>query len=433
MANPLAMRNFDFNESYSGNNSFEFSQFFTKKKLPGGKVGYRVKKEALKQTDILYFSLPKCGKAIDIISKTSVNKGIEILKGTGAKEQASEADLKLIEDFSKTLLPSPIEFLEDVVRMKRTKGNLLVVLSETKKGSKVFLWAIIEPERFSVVSNNENEILSKYDIDSYLLHKKQDTQELDKNYTLFVRSSPASILGVPPLLFNHLYSKTIVADVKKNFQIQENGAFKKSLATAKKIEFKNGIVTYRQLTPKELDKVSTDIATCQSDPNKSILLSDTEVNTTELPTIEADPAFTERYDKSYVLHTASVTGVAPYRLLPPESINRATAQQQYSEMIEDTIQPLNNSLSILIQKMFDVWCLTTSKDISKIKLTIQNPKPMLDIDVTAKDLGDMEKNKQIKTNELRERISLEPYNEDEQQAREDYRTAQTKQPNLTII
>jgi hypothetical protein len=433
MANPLAMRNFDFNESYSGNNSFEFSQFFTKKKLPGGKVGYRVKKEALKQTDILYFSLPKCGKAIDIISKTSVNKGIEILKGTGDKEQASEADLKMVEDFSKTLLPSPIEFLEDVVRMKRTKGNLLLVLSETKKGSKAYLWAIIEPERFSVVSNSENEVLSKYDIDSYLLHKKEGVQDLDKNYTLFVRSSPASILGVPPLLFNHLYSKTIVADVKKNFQIQENGAFKKSLANAKKIEIKNGQVQYRSITNKELAKISADILMCQSDPNKSIQITDVEVNLTELPTIEADPAFTERYDKSYVLHTASVTGVAPYRLLPPESINRATAQQQYSEMIEDTIQPLNNSLSILIQKMFDIWFSTTTKNDSKIKLTIQNPKPMLDIDVTAKDLGDMEKNKQIKTNELRDRISLEPYNEDDQKAREDYRTAQTKQPNLTII
>ena len=142
-----------------------------------------------------------------------------------------------------------------------------------------------------------------------------------------------------------------------------------------------------------------------------------------------DPTFNDRYDGSYTLHTASITGVAPYRLLPPASINRATAQQQYSEMIEDTIQPANNSLTNLVQAMFEIWCLAT-KNESKIQLTIQNPKPMLDIDISAEDLRKLENGKQITTNELRDRLSLEAYSEEQQKARDDYRIATVKQPKL---
>jgi hypothetical protein len=427
MSNPLAERNFDWSEMANESNSLEFSQFFSKKKLAGGKIAFRVKKEALSQVDILYFTLPKCGKAIDIVCKTTVNKGVQILKGSGEKDEITDADEILLQNFLSSMRPNPIEFLEDIIRMKKTKGNLLVCL--TQNLSKEYIWGIIEPERFSVVSNVENQILSKYDIDSFLLHKKRGAEILDKKTTLFVRSSPASILGVPPLLFNHLYSKTIVSEVKKNFQIQDNGAFKKSLMSAKKIVVQAGEVKYESINVKDLAKLSEQIKSCQKDPTKSIQIVDVEVNLTELPTIDFDPTFNDRYDGSYTLHTASITGVAPYRLLPPASINRATAQQQYSEMIEDTIQPANNSLTNLVQAMFEIWCLAT-KNESKIQLTIQNPKPMLDIDISAEDLRKLENGKQITTNELRDRLSLEAYSEEQQKDRDDYRIATTKQPKL---
>ena len=429
MPNPLAERNFDWSEMTSESNTLEFSQFFNKKKLSNGKVAFRVKKEALKQADILYFTLPKCGRAIDIICKTTVNKGVEILVGSGAEGKVQDADEKLVKEFLKSMRPNPIEFLEDIVRIKKTKGNLLVSLAETVSLPKTYIWGIIEPERFSVVSNVENDILSKYDIDSFVLHKKRGVVDLDKKTTLFVRSSPASILGVPPLLFNHLYSKTIVAEIKKNFQIQDNGAFEKSLMTVKKIEIQTGEVKFKAMTKKEIGDLSEQIKSCQQDPTKSIQIVDVEVDIKTLPTIKFDPTFNDRYDESYTIHTASITGVAPYRLLPPASINRATAQQQYSEMIEDTIQPANSSLSNLVQAMFEIWCAITKKE-SNIVLTVQNPKPMLDINVSAGDLANMEKNKQIKTNELRDRLSLEKYTEEELQTREDYRLATTKQPKI---
>ncbi len=423
MSNPFAERNFDFYDLNSNDSTFEFSQFFTKRKK-GNLTSYRVKTSALQESDILYMNLPHAVKAVRILSQLAVNKGIQII-GEGS---ISESDKKIVKEFEEALLPTPLEFLQDVARMKLTKGNLLCHL--TVATNKKMIFVIIEPERFSVLSSSDNTVIAKYDLQGFVLHNKNKQTILPSDTTILVRSSPGSILGVPPLLSAHLYSKSIMSDIKKNFQIHRAGAFEKSLASILKPEENaDGTIRYRVLTDEEMALASEQIRICQEDPEKAIQLLNSELKLVSLPVIKADPEFTTRYEGSYSLHTASVTGISPYMILPPDAVNRSTAQQQYSDMIEGTVQPLNNSLSALVQKMFEMWCVQ-KKINTNIKLTVHNPKATLNIDTDAGTLVTMEINREITTNELRERTGFEPYSDKQIEERDTYRNLTAKSTKI---
>jgi hypothetical protein len=99
-------------------------------------------------------------------------------------------------------------------------------------------------------------------------------------------------------------------------------------------------------------------------------------------------------------------------------------------MNEETIQPINSVLSDLVQMMFETWLLVAkTKNETKVKLTVQSPKPMLDLTISAEDLRKMENDRSIEPNELRQRLGFEPFTEEQLKAREEVRQKSLQNKN----
>ena len=109
-----------------------------------------------------------------------------------------------------------------------------------------------------------------------------------------------------------------------------------------------------------------------------------------------------------------MAGVAPYSLLPPKSVNRNTTEEQYKEMIQNTIQPLNNFLSEKIQKLYEIWCKKLGTT-PILELTLDNPKPELSIQKSVADILKAAQLGLIDIDEARNELGLNPAS-DEQKA-----------------
>jgi hypothetical protein len=96
--------------------------------------------------------------------------------------------------------------------------------------------------------------------------------------------------------------------------------------------------------------------------------------------------------------------------MPPQTINRATKAMDYKEMIQDSIQPLNNRLTKLVQTMFEKWLFFVGKT-ANFDITVDNPKHELDLHIELSDLILLENNGVITTNELRHKLGYEDYDD----------------------
>lgn len=404
--------------------SFEFSKFFESKKIKNFDNSdaylWRVSNHTLKMVDTIFFDLPGLKSSIAKISKIVIGKGI-INKNI---DKETEIEKKQKELFLKSFPGGHLRFLWETYRLIETKGNCLISLVDfsdkkdtEKENIEDFNWINIGPENFGISVQTDKPLAKYLQGDFiYFSSKKalnvQNHQKLNSENTIHLKSELSSVLGVPPIIINGTFSNAILSDINSFNQTKKRGGTKKQLMTLY-TETESGIRKY-------VDE--NDRKQFQNDMNKAIASSKThtavsnvEAKIQEIVPAESNEDFQDLMESVYPMFIANLVGIAPYSLLPPKSINRATAEEQYKEMIQQTVQPMNNLLSEKVQEMYQIWCKATGEEAT-MELTLDNPKPQLTLQKNLLDLIKAANSGIITIDEVRSEMGLNPASEETKKA-----------------
>jgi len=419
----------DFNSS-----DFEFSQYFQSKKIKIGEKNlflWRIKKKTLEEVDAIFFNLPGYKKAISNIAQLVIGKGIL------AENEKTEAVENQLKEFLATFPGGQLYFLWETCRLVLTKGNCLVSLLDFSEDDKNpdYNFVNINPENFGVL-NPSNKPIGRYIANKFVyiyggdVTKIDESNLLDSNSTIHLKSTLSGILGVPPTIINATFSNAVLKDILSWLQTKSRGGLKKNMVNFSTTD-SNGGTNYLSTTSKDPETVKATIQ-IKKDLEKSLV--DSKTNTVivgsdfkigELSPAENSQDFKTFINEVYPLYTANLAGVAPYSLLPPKSVNRSTTEEQYKEMIQNTIQPLNNYLSEKIQKLYEIWCEKSGKDVM-LKLTLDNPKPELSIQKSVADILKAVELGIIDIDEARAELGLNPASKEQKTKWENRKTETNK-------
>jgi hypothetical protein len=405
---------YTYNLYNKSNSNTEFDKFFDSKTADNQTV-WSIKKKILDTTDIFYFNLPRIKDALALKAQLTLNDGIVFEE----EKDETPTNQKLLEEFQDSFPHSKsLEFLTDLIRIRETKGNVLIIYSIKSQR-----WEIIEPHRFKVITNSANSLNAKYNIIGFKVknYGKEETFLLKENPNIiFWRSSPSSVFGVPPLMIGEQTSLAICAEIKRQYLISNSGAFSKKVLMLKENQ---------NLSEEDSLRLANDLNITLQDPTKAVTVTNYSFDTAELKQIDSNSTFWTDISDGYIHHTASLTGIGASMLVSPKTINRATKEQEYKEMIQYSIQPLNREVTKLVQRMFEIWSTLTNQALN-FQITIQNPRSALDVAVSTSELLNLEKEKIITTNELRRMLGLEEYS-DEQLLERDKNRGISNQTNST--
>lgn len=396
---------------YDTANSFteqEFGAFFQRSRAGNGNWVWKLKKSVITDCDRFFINLPNYAQSLDQFIKLVVNHGILIKEKNGrASRDGNNSDFN---EFLGTMPEGDKSFLWELIRIYKTKGNALLNLVQQEDGS--LIWDIYTPDRFAIETKAQDEKTAKNTIANvyYLPQQGKPTLIEEIQNLILVKANPSGILGVPPIIFNSYFSNAIISDVKKFAQAKQNGAYKKQFLSPLKVEVaSSGQKTYRKLSASkdnnELAQLREDVNRALSDAYNSIQITDVEFTASEISPMEADRDFIELYPEAYAMHVAKLTGLAPYMVMAKEP-NRSVTEQQYKEMIQMQIQPLNNYFTNIIKKMYQVWCQATGKTTS-LDLTLENPKASLDMVIDGPTLYKLLSIGAVDLDEIRNMIGLE--------------------------
>lgn len=404
----------DFNSS-----DFEFSQYFQSKKIKFGEKDlylWRIKKKTLKEVDAIFFNLPGYKKAISNIAQLVIGKGIL------AENEKTEAVENQLKKFLGTFPGGQLHFLWETCRLVLTKGNCLTSLLDFSEDDKNpdYNFVNINPENFGVL-NPSNKPIGRYIANKFVyiygdVPKIDESNLLDSNSTIHLKSTLSGILGVPPTIINATFSNAVLKDILSWLQTKSRGGLKKNMINFSTTD-SNGGTKYLSTTSKDPETVKAttqikkDLEKSLVDPKTNTVIVGSDFKIGELSPAENSQDFKTFVNEVYPLYTANLAGVAPYSLLPPKSVNRSTTEEQYKEMIQNTIQPLNNYISEKIQKLYEIWC-EKSGNKAILKLTLDNPKPELSIQKSVADILEAFKLGVIDIDEARAEIGLNPASEE---------------------
>jgi hypothetical protein len=401
---PLYRNVLDFTTN-STNNSVEFDKLFNRRKKDDYYFWSLKENEVNKPVDRYYHQLPKMQEAISKVLNLSINDGA-VFKNADDKNTKEDQ----LQQFFDSFPVNQQEFYYDIGRQIFLRGNCLVILRGDKKIGD-FRWDIIESRRFDIVTSSSNEVSAKYNILGYNLKRKgqEDLLMLKKDYpnVIYLRSPIRSVLGIPPLILNQMVSNTVIAAIQKQYMIENAGAFSKDILFPASLGDKPN-----KMSGVEAQQLTDNINATLQDPSKATLITTKQLDKITVEMISGNPQFWNDYATKFVTHTASLAGLAPSFLLPPGEINRATKEQEYKEMIQYTIKPLNLMFSRLVQEMYRIWEVYTNTDF-KLDVTCQNPKSALDMDYRLLEMIELVKIKLVQPNELRSQLGLEDYSEDQ--------------------
>ncbi len=395
--------------NYSNNTGFEFSKFMNCKRIDDSNYLWTLKKkEVLDEIERYYILLPKVDDALKKKSNLSINSGIKIKD----ENEDNPSNQKLLEEFFDSFPnANPDEFLQDVVRIDSTKSTQAIILIENPI-TKIKQWTIVEPNRLGLISPSKNSINAKHSLKTVRVFTEKNTWtdfdlNNDKSIILF-RRSPASIFAVPKFMFAQAVSKSIIAEIYKHYLNSRNGGFDKTVVTPKENE---------QLDVSNTKSAFEDVI---NSPDQNVIITNKKLDLQVLKALQSDPSFWTNLTEKYASHIASLTEVGVSYLMPPATINRVTKEMDYKEMIQDSIQPLNNRLTKLVNNMFKKW-LFFNKKSANFALTVENPKHKLDIELSVSDLIDLENSGVITTNELRKELGLEEFDDEQLAIRDEKR------------
>lgn len=399
---------------------FEFSLYFDSKKViinEKEKYLWKVKKNILKQVDNIFFNLPGYQKAISNICQLTIGKGIL------AKNKKTDEIEKKLAEFISIFLGGQFYFLWETCRLILTKGNCLISLIDFNEdeNNPNYNFVNINPENFGVLNPSKNAI-GKYIANEFVYLfgntvTPDKTNLLDSGSTIHLKSKLSGILGVPPAIINSSFSNAVLKDILSFQQTKARGGFKKQIIN---FSSKDSLGNEVYLNPNSSDKdekiamseIKKDINNAISNPNTHSVIVGRDFKIGEIIPAENNEDFKTFINEIYPLYIANLAGAAPYSLLPPKSVNRSTTEQQYAEMIQNTIQPLNNYLSEKIQKLYEIWCEKTGNSVI-LQLTLDNPKPELSIQKNVADILKAAQLGLIDINEARNELGLNPASDEQ--------------------
>jgi hypothetical protein len=346
-----------------------WSKKINKNELTGSKVKNKelyvwdIEQKYKNMVDKIYLNLPFYAKSIEIGSKIALGQGISPI------------------DKSKNNDPVYTEFLEsfssnmfyDCYKEYKTTGNFAISLvkSEDNKTSRFVMFNL--NKIVFVTSNNDND-LAEYGLVGVAVKSNKGYVMLDEKNTIVVRSSPTTVLGLPPSLLQHQLSINILNDIKAN----EKKGFKKDLVT-----FSN--MDGSEVETSEIKDLGTKLKTLVAEIDTPVLTTNKQVAIQRLDPYSENVKFSDNMNNLYILHATKLAGIAAYMIMSPKNINRSTAEQQYKEMLEYDIKPINMMFTTILNRMYQIWCKASDK-VSELQLTIPNPKANIDMYVAAQDI-----------------------------------------------
>jgi hypothetical protein len=389
----------------STNSTQEFDKMLLKKSINVNLTEFYLKKTALDAVDKFFWYLPKSRQALQICIELAINSGIQI---QDVKDSDSLATA--LEPLQNSINGDILDFFSDIIRLLKTKGNCVLILRKSDDG---YFWEIVEPHRYSLIGGSENTINAKYNIVAVKVKNKNNVETFDlkkdKNI-IIIKNNPSNIFGIPPLLFNEPVHNTVVAEIERQFYVANSGAYGKNIIGPKK---DSNI---------DAENLLKDINSTLQDASKGVFVTNQEIEISKVDAVQGDPKFWENYINNFTSVTAGAFGVSPSYLINTNNINRSTKEQEYKEMIQYTINPLNNKLNKILHRMLNVMIAFGIKIENKVGLYFfERPKQFLDVKIKNSDYLTLEKEGVIKTNELRSLLGLSPMTEEELANRENNR------------
>jgi hypothetical protein len=414
------------NFTQGGESSTEFDKLFTKRTKKDYTYWKLKKKDVLDQCDRFYFQLPKLPEAISKTLNLAINNGITFENQDDKQKKAQD-----LEKFEDSLPVNQQEFLYDIGRYLLTKGNILVRLGKNKTTDQI-QWGVVEPHRFEVMTLSDESASAKYSIVGFSIKEKKNQPPVeylikDTPNLIYLRSAIRSVLGVPPIILNQMVSNTIIGAIQRQYMIENGGAFSKDVFYPKPLGDKPNNMP--DSTAKQLTK---DINSILQDPTKATFVTNKALEKVTINTVSGNPQFWNDYATKFITHSASLAGLAPSFLLPPGEINRSTKEQEYKEMVQYTIKPLNLLFSRLVKQMFAIWKVYAKSNI-ELNLTVENPKAALDMDYRLLEMIELVQLNLVKPNELRSQLGLEDLTEEDIAKVNDIIQKRAEKPALTQI
>ncbi len=406
-SNPLA-------EMFYGNtssfNDEEFGLFFKVNKK-GDFYRWELKKTVIQDCNRLYFLLPNYPQSLDKFIKLVVGNGI-MLRDKNGQLSKDNKNPDFVE-FLSTFREGDISYLWEMMRLIMYKGNFFDNLVTLDEATNRLAWDLYPPERIMIETKSPNPMTAKNTVENYYyLPRKGKPILIEKPENLIsCKANPSGVFGVPPILFNVNFSNAIIADIKKFAQAKNTGAFKKQLQSPLKVEVSgDGLKKYRKLSSDELEQLSSDINQSLNDATQSVHVIDVELTPSEIAPVEPDTDFILLMGDTYARHISALTKIAPYMVVNKEP-NRSVTEQQYKEMIQMQVQPMNNWLTNIIQKKYEIWCQAAGKT-PNLKLSLPNPKAFLDASLDGISLLKAASMGLITQDEFRFFAGLEPATDD---------------------
>lgn len=431
----------------------EFNAFFEVNCYRGTNY-HMLSLKAIQQCNLILFNLPGMKYAMDRLA--SQIAGREIAFKIEGDKKPSKKDEELLEEFKKTLYPNPVKFQTDLVELMYRKGGCVVSLFDINKDKKrkgkqnrgdnfqdtqnnpdpLFRFFQIPPERHAIGTESKDINIAKYSLKKYYIvnDKTPKYTLLNPKLTLYCTPSTTEVVGVPPLLYNHIFSSGLVSSLKKWKTIQDQPYMNKSILTTKESIVSGDKVI--QTTPKSTDDMKKFKKTLKSFLNSShehALHTKYDIVKTDLD-VNGDEEFIKNYNLGAIMHTAYLTGLPPYQLLDPSNLNRDTIHHQYNEFYLNTLQPQNKKLSGVFNAMFKMWLSLNDKSEATGDLEIHIPPApsRLNIDLSASDLKSYEEDQIVQTNEVRELVGLRDYTTKELAERQELRKKKLEKPTFGI-
>jgi hypothetical protein len=395
--------------------TIEFDKLFTSEKRKGGSFVdqlelldkktqytlYSLSKPALAFAQRVYMQLPFYARALKIKQGLVINKGVvyaDASKQEKAQKKESQ-EAKELSEFQKSF--GGTEFLIELVRLIETKGNAIVSFVAVSETENRFI--IFHPNNFFVITSSSDTSIAQYNIAGYG-YKKQNTYiTLNPATTIPVWTTPKSVLGIPSCIIEQDLSLAILSETEEYKTIKQMKGFVKTLLSVYTTE--NG--NKKMATDAETVEVANILKKLVSDPTQAAHAINKEVTTTILPTIDTDTKFYENLEAKAMV-AANMAGIPAQMLMSGKNINRTNADQAYKTKIQSNIQPMNDILSGVIQKMAEIWSTSTTdqKTNPKLEVTIDNPKANLDIDMDVKDILECVKTGIITAEEAKKLLNL---------------------------
>jgi hypothetical protein len=389
------------NSLYQGesrnSNDTEFGMLFSCTKNAGedGLYKWTIKKAVLNDIDRSYIQL--------YLFKSNLDELASLVIGKGLITEDEKVNPKL-EEFKKTLGMSDINFFNEVLRIRQTKGNLAITLTKVQDpitGNEVDRFVIIPPEKLVIFTRNKEEGYGLSSLAGFGIQKtRNETVMLNWATSILVRNQVGSIFGLPPLIVNNAMTKGIINDIQKYNISHANGGQKAQL------------VSYTHPNKDEIVSVDNMIEQNQKlqqllKGNQRVISTNLETKVVTLEESKESDQFYNHISETYPFYSAKLAGISPSMSINPKNINRATASQEYKAMIQKTIIPLNSTLSQIAQTMYDIWLMTTNQNDST-RIRLAPPKENLDVGLDPTNIWQLVDKKIITIDEARKMLNLPP-------------------------